>query len=394
MLGGDAGAPAVDNAAMRWLPGLALAAGCYAPQPAAGGKCGPGDACPQGLACSLATHTCELDGTSPDAPPPPLDGRFDGPPGTFCYGTGLVNVCLPDMPTGVLSVPASMTLDTDAASTCTVVDAGACVIAYSTITIPPQVTLSAIGSRPLVLIGTTAIAVSGTLDLASKRASNTRGAGSNPAACLAVASNPSGGGAGGSFAGRGGDGGDGSTDGGSTALPPVIPTALRGGCDGRAAGSPGGRGGGAVFLISAGTITVTGRITASGAGGTGGVTIDRGGGGGGAGGMIGLDAPTITTNVQSAILANGGGGGKGGANGGSGESGDDALLSLSAAAGGHDGNTNGGNGGDGSFGSVASGEMGGRFAGAAGGGGGGGGAGVIRVFPPRLLPGAISPAPQ
>ena len=44
---------------------LSLAAGCYQPAPATGGRCGPNDTCPTGLACSPVTKTCERPGFEP-----------------------------------------------------------------------------------------------------------------------------------------------------------------------------------------------------------------------------------------------------------------------------------------------------------------------------------------
>jgi hypothetical protein len=52
---------------MRALVLVALA-GCYGPHAATGVPCGEGSACPEGLVCAPATHTCETTSGSIDAP--------------------------------------------------------------------------------------------------------------------------------------------------------------------------------------------------------------------------------------------------------------------------------------------------------------------------------------
>src|SRR5690606_28127761 len=126
-----------------------------------------------------------------------------------------------------------------------------CVIAGESITVTG--TVGVMGSRPLVLVATNAIAVEGTLDAASRRVDLKRGPAANATACLAGTA-PTGakdGGAGGSFGGKGGDGGG---TGKGLAGAAITPTSLHGGCRGQDGGGAnkgvGGEGGGAVYLIA------------------------------------------------------------------------------------------------------------------------------------------------
>lgn len=376
--------------AVAWV----VLGGCYSPTPPTGAPC-PDGICPSSLVCNAATQTCELADTPRDAT---ADGELadsgtdaltaDANP--LCFGTGLVSVCLDEPPTTTVTLAGVLDTTLDATCTAIVPAQGTeyCVIAHAEISIAATVT--AIGTRPLVLIGAQRITVAGTLDAASRRMGGILGAGSNPSSCMmGAAPGARAGGPGGSFGGTGGSGG------GSPApapAPAVVPTTLRGGCPGRdgdGGTGEGGRGGGAVYLISQGRIEVTGTINASGMSGSGGEPADSGGGGG-SGGMIGLDAPDITVADSARIFANGAGGGAGGGSG-SGAQGEHPSEPLVAADGGDGGFFGGGNGGAGSAGATLAGSAG--TAGSVAAGGGGGGAGVIKVHPPRALPGRISPPP-
>jgi len=378
--------------------------------------------CVLGTACGFAVSggsTADPDGGitddgAADAHVQPLDG----PPGTICYGTGLVNVCFPSAPTGMLSPSGSF--DTGG-SGCTLVAAQAagpelCVIAAAQINITGS--LVATGSRALVLIGAEGMSVSGTIDVSSTQ-DGRQGAGSNPSTCMTSAhaagsgradSGGGGGGAGGSFGTVGGVGGFGDLNSnggpgqGDAGLPgsAETPSSLRGGCPGGAGGAgggggdsggQGGRGGGAVYLIAATAIRIDGDVFASGAGGTisaGTPGYQDGGGGGGSGGMIGLDAPSIM--IAGRVVANGGGGSGGGGNSGGGPGGDGTKAMWNVAAlGGTAGPTVAGPGGRGTAIGMVSGIT--PAAADAGGGGGGGGLGVVWVDG-ALSGSQVSPAPS
>jgi len=260
------------------------------------------------------------------------------------------------------------------------------------------------GQRPLVILSTGAINIEGALSVgsgtlgspftASMRA--TTGPGANDTACTAGAGQPGtdgadgpGGGGGGGFGGEGGAGGLGDDNGndypggpGGLATDPVV--VVRGGCPGGHGGTglggtpAGGASGGALELVSATSITISGTIYAGGAGGEGGRHGERsGGGGGGSGGYVGLDAPLVS--VSGVIAANGGGGGEGSDQNGSsaGQAGADGTLSNSPASGGGGQLSNGGDGGNGQTEtSLAQNGSGGN----AGAGGGGGSVGHILVW--------------
>jgi hypothetical protein len=131
-----------------------------------------------------------------------------------------------------------------------------------------------------------------------------------------------GGGGGGSFA-TGGDGGTTAAEGAAGGRPLLRGAAVVGGCRGGTGGNDGGRGGrpgGALHIVAAGRLQVTGQILADGAGGEGGGDR-KGGGGGGGGGHVRLQARTIDVANPAAIVITGGGGGAGGDNSNDGSSG-------------------------------------------------------------------------
>src|ERR1043165_5525946 len=295
---------------------VVLVAACYSPTPPAGAPC-PDGVCPTGLVCSQATMTCEHENAHADAAR--NDDAADGPPmvtgdARQCFGSGLGTFCLAALPTGPLSILSDTTIDTDSSTLCVAYSgtgAGSyCIIAGTNITIGSH--LVAVGTKPLIVIGTNSVSITATLDVASHRVGPVRGAGGNSSACVAGDAAGAGqGGAGGSFGGAGGIGGNGEQGGtkpnpGTTATP----TTLRGGCRGRNGSlGAGGNGGGAVYVIAGTGITITGAINASGGAGARSATNEEGGGGGGSGGMIALEAPTISGSGQ--IFANGAGGGPG-----------------------------------------------------------------------------------
>jgi hypothetical protein len=406
-----------------WAWGV-LMAGCRFDLPAVfncsdNGQCN-GDASgrcePIGL-CSYADASCAsgqiygpssggLSGVCVGDEPPP-DGGTDGT-NQACYGdpSGLVKPCFLSAPTGdvMLTTEVNTTNDSRCSTTVTDVPANLCVIAGATITVPGG-TVAVTGDKPLVLVATNSITITGILDAASRRSTTNQdqhgqvGAGADPAGGCAPGTTPatSGGGAGGTFIALGGSGGNGI--GGATGGAPgaAQTLALRGGCRGQNGSSSGGtialggRGGGAVYLIAR-TINIQGQVNASGGGGNRGITGtgDMPGGGGGSGGFIGLDAMTIDNS--GSVFANGGGGGEGAGGGISGLPGLDPTGVTGAAGGNGGGGGNGGTGGSG--GSQGGNPTGGNGQAAPGdgGGGGGGGTGVIKVYR-GTLNGDYSPNP-
>jgi hypothetical protein len=208
----------------------------------------------------------------------------------------------------------------------------------------------------------------------------------------------SGGGAGGSFGRPGGPGGRGAdfgTQGGAGATPgtangteTLVP--LRGGCAGSAGGNAAngfGRAAGAIQVWAQGTLTVTGRIVAS--GGPGVVvngTFGAGGGGGGSGGGVLLEARTLLFGPAALVAANGGSGAQGNGTNNTGVSGSYGTVDVTRAAGGAGGAQCGGPGGAGGAraGDAGVGVQGDldpacTINGYGGGGGGGGGVGRVRL---------------
>ena len=393
---------------------LGLLVGCYSPKIQPGAPCLDG-VCPSELVCTH-TGTCELaDSDAPpgsDAPPPAdaaplLDAHLaDAPPDVappvdgptqFCYGTGLVTVCFPTMPTGSLTLP--LTVDTGGGM-CSGVSSTYCVLAAASITVSG--TVKGMGPRPLVLIatGTLSIPAGATLDVSAVGAAP--GPGGRTSGCAAVAASGASGGAGGGFGTRGGGGGAGPLNGTPTPPATVGPiTSFTGGCSGEtgaalngmATSGAGGGGGGAVYLIAQ-TLDLDGTIDASGEGGAG-ATVSAGGGGGGSGGFIGLDGALLTTGSTTRLFANGGGGGEGAGANLAGAAGADPTAPDAVAAGGGGMSPSSGDGGDGAYASIAAKGGADGTSPTAGGGGGGGGAGAIRQFGVALPVGPnISPPAQ
>ncbi len=375
------------------------------------------ESCPNGLACGT-DNRCHA-GTQCDQL---SDGGVDAPivvDGKTCYGDHLVEFC-PNVlqPTYVVLTGAPQAVDTDSAGApCTVIQARGgvevCVIAANAIDI--QGILRARGRRPLVLFGLSSIVVTGLVDVSDG------GAGTSTTTCASASGSQqpamggsAGGGAGGSFTSSGGLGGSAFTPivNALPNQPSTLISAIRSGCNGGAGGAgypgsnkgPGLRGiaGGAVYLLSPSSITITGSINASGGGGGGGgggaiVNASAGGGGGGSGGFIGLEGNPVSLAPTTFLLAQGGGGGAGSSDTVAGAPGKTPALSapFMAALGGVRLGSNGAGGagsmasGGGAPGMSASGNN-------ASGGGGGGGGGAIRFYvePVPIPPGAVvSPLP-
>jgi hypothetical protein len=274
------------------------------------------------------------------------------------------------------------------------------VLAMSAFTLPVGNTLQITGGRGVMLVVYGDANVAGTILVSGAAA--TAGPGGNSSSCGAAGAGSNGrdgtrtgalgGGAGG--AGHLTDGTDGATGTGGAgglgahgvalAAPTLIP--LHGGCQGGhggpsdvGTGGVGGSGGGALQLSVAGTLTVTGQISAAGGGGTGGNGHDGGGGGGSGGGVL-LEAETLSVALTARIAANGGAGGEGGTNGGgNGANGADGSANGSLQALGGNASASAGNGGNGGAlaGAPTAAQAG--QSGNGGGGGGGGAAGRIRL---------------
>jgi len=364
-------------------------AGCnFAPNSA-----GPGD--------GAASDQAVIDAEARDAP---IDASMalEGIPA--CFGT-FVTVCI-DAPTAPAEL--ALMINTDTSPLCVPYtspqSADACVIAGTSISLSSG-TFVVTGSKPLILVSTASIAISGsaTLDVASHRATGGIGPGADPALCPLPGSKPSttntksGGGSGGSFGGPGGNGGNGGGGGiGGVAGGATGATTLRGGCAGTAGaasvantGGAAGHGGGAVMLIALSTIAISGdgTINASGSAGGGGLSTGGGlvgggaGGGGASGGMIVLEAQTVDVSGNGRVFANGAGGGEGASSSNNGGPGNESTAPAVEGLGGTGGAGTGGDGAKGAAGSQAAGSgasSGGNPTG--GGGGGGGGAGVIKVI--------------
>jgi hypothetical protein len=321
-------------------------------------------ACPSGLTCASAGFC--TDGTTKCG--------SDGGVLTICYGTAPNSVCFAEAPTSGISLISELVTD----DCVDIRDIGGptCVIAGTTVDVPVHVLVKGreSNSPKLMLVGSQAIVISGELDVSSSVTLGHPGPGVDEAPCdSATNATGNGGGAGGSIQGMGGLGG-----GPEPGIPSAPrPAAFRAGCTGGGGEglTDGGFGGGAVYLISP-SITISGFINASGAGGQSG--LFGGGGGGGAGGFIGLDSDnTITISAGADRLLAAGGGGGGGSDGAAAGPGGDPSSAAPVGLGGAGGGT-AGKGGDGSR--VLDGLFGSQPGGTLPGGGGGGGAGYIQFF--------------
>lgn len=345
----------------------------------------------------------------------------DGGPGDVntdpvCVGAGLLNeVCAaPGGPVTFGTEP----LDVDLDPRCDAGLPGACFIVATDIQIDGR--LDVFGGRPLVLWSSHDITIdsAGVLDVASHSTPTPKqGPGSNPSGCAGTGATGStlstafptvgGGGGGGGFRTSGGAGGSGRNTENSATVDTSTSTvenhALHGGC----AGGPGGfqdasrgRGGGAVYLMAGGTITIGGVIDASGGGGAGGdanANQVSGGGGGGSGGLIGLEAEAFSlTGARLAAL--GGGGGAGATTTSSGGNGPDPMAAPPTGSGIANETAPANSGGAGcgvtGLGGSGGGDVLSNNVGSGGGGGGGCGWIVIYSADPSVASGAlVAPAP-
>jgi hypothetical protein len=223
-------------------------------------------------------------------------------------------------------------------------DAGKVVIlAMTGLTVHTNATVSFVGPLPVILVVLGDATIDGTLSAASSTATGVVGAGGNASSCdatnLGKAGQGKSGGGGGALGSAGGAGAGTDAGAGGLVASDVTEAPLRGGCTGGLGGSSaGGAGGGALQLTVAGTLTISGAVSASGGGGNAGP--NAGGGGGGSGGVVFLHAMNLT--VLGAVTAGGGGGGGGG---GASNAGQDGLVTTAAAAVGGTGSQKGGAGG-------------------------------------------------
>ena len=306
-----------------------------------------------------------------------------------------VNLCPMTTPGPALEISATTSIHTDDGKTtptnsaiaCAMMKGGStpsvCAIYATSITIDANVTLSATGGKPLVLIATQSIDIEGVLDVASHIGGATGPASPNPSCQAGTNPKNAGGGQGGSFGTSGGSGGDEDAAAATAGAPggTVAIASLAGGCPGANGGGGGaaGAGGGAVLLATPSlTIGTGGAIDAAGAAGHGAAAGRHGGGGAGSGGLIAISAATITMNGNAQLFANGSHGG----GGSSSTPASDGVDPTGAASGGT-GGASGGSGGAGATGGTRAGALAGQPGtnNNDGGGGGGGGAGAIYVRP-------------
>lgn len=362
------------------------------------------------ILASLALAGCQFSVKgNPNADPNGPDGGL-GPDGTGvdaaagCFGPSGWIVCPHAVGggktiTGALDTSPGSAACEDSIGGWPSAQPAACFVVGTTVQLTDVI---ASGSRPLVVVATETITITGVLDIASHR-EGTIGPGAPATACEAFKrpatsnTNGGGGGAGGSFGTAGGNGGDGdqSRKGGEAAdADTAAPSTLRAGCAGQRGGESGGtpgQGGGAVYLVAGVAILGPGSINASGAAGTGGGN-HAGGSGGGSGGLVVLSAPSI---MLGGVLANGAGASSGSSDTAGGASGDEAnplQMTMPALGGiGQGGEAGpGGRGGNGAAGTAPA-MSGASVQSDRGGGGGGGGLGAVRANIPLAFP--VSPAP-
>lgn len=359
-----------------------------------------------------------------------LDAKIymDAPPaGIVCAGVAgaPLHICAPMAMLQGVTYSTAIDINTDDDTMCTRVEPAQnrqhelCELIGTDLTIDAAGSITAHGSRPLVLVAMSTLTIAGVVDVSSHSGSNVIGAAADESSCTVkngsvqgAGFNTSGGGAGGSFGSLGGAGGapaDGTALPASVGVDPTTLTLVRGGCIGGAGGTDhslhtpaGGHSGGAVYLMGGASVSISGVVRANGSGGQGGAstiaTDYAGGAGGGTGGLIMIDTPSLALS-GGVLMANGGAGGAGcsdnAAAGGPGADPNPALPAVPAKGGTPTGDGTGGTGGNGStqlppqpggFGDPS----GMTHTGA--GAGGGGGKGIIRVFGSAVVGGTIVPA--
>ncbi|MDQ3365555.1 MAG: hypothetical protein M3680_09015, partial [Myxococcota bacterium] len=126
-----------------------------------------------GLGCSFSANpTGPGDGAIDDGPP--HDGAIDTPTlpdARACFGAGLGMTCLSAAPTSPLVLPDAV-FDTGGAGCTEVVTVGGiqhCVMAGTTVGVAAATTFRATGARPLIVIASTVLTISGTLSVSSSR---------------------------------------------------------------------------------------------------------------------------------------------------------------------------------------------------------------------------------
>jgi hypothetical protein len=209
-----------------------------------------------------------------DTGPPidaPVDGAgLEGAVTPFCLGT-FINVCV-DPPQSVAMLTTA--IDTSSSPQCQPYTStpaiDACVVTGNGIVIAGGTTIAVTGGKPLILLSTDEITISGVLDAAShqgKPSGPAADAGPCPTAGFTnpTTSGQGGGGWGGTFGTGGGNGGNGAGGNGGIPVAAFTTTTLRGGCPGSDGADNGlghgrggrGHGGGAVVLLAASTLTIS-----------------------------------------------------------------------------------------------------------------------------------------
>jgi hypothetical protein len=330
----------------------------------AGMACGDGGACNTQGGCLPAFPFVPSNVAINDIPTAP-SGKVTFNCGTTTIDTGtsgapsVSNAC-PGQP------PLSFNAITQSGGIATVV------LAFEDLEISGGNTLAFTGGRPVIVVSLKDILVLGAIQVgAGAQSCATSGAGTKGSGITYKS-----GGGGGGFASAGGAGGTIAVTGpaGGAGGAVNLGTQLRGGCPGGVGGGSAERaasGGGALQLVAFNSITVSGVISAPGAGGAGG-GFSNGGNGGGSGGELLLEAQQVIAS-GGGLTCNGGGGGEAG----TGNNGQPGQLTTAPASGGTD-NVLGGSGGAGAAGATAA-EAGEGSSLFAGGGGGGGGVGRIRI---------------
>lgn len=312
-----------------------LLGGCYHPKIAdVSFRCGPGGLCPEGYVCNALMLCAQVGGTGGvdlsgvDAGPlfSGRIGKIDltGSTGVLTCSTKTGEMKLNDV-AGTVIVAAS----SDGFS---VVNQGSgpqvAIWSFSYFFVPAGLTLKpGPGTDALPVFASSGeLKINGAIDWRGfggfGNLPGMDGAGKmSGAASGGGAGVNDGGGGGGGYADVGGTGlaSTGGAGGVAYGAPNLMPLhAGSGGGGGGAAGGNGGNGGGGIALIAAGSLTVAGKLDASGVAGFDANSSGGGGGGGGSGGSILLSGAMVTLASGHELAARGGNGGKGTGTGGAG----------------------------------------------------------------------------